>query len=108
MRLQPNLKKSEHEQQIHQVKQNHLSKKKKSKTRTAQRQQPTTTETSGPLQKRLNNTATATPRAVDGEIKDSLAQIGDWRHRDGEIEMRTLGNIKVFQFCLFFFISSLR
>ena len=29
MRLQPNLKKPEHEQQIHQVKQNHLSKKKK-------------------------------------------------------------------------------
>ena len=28
-RLQPNLKKPEHEQQIHQVKQNHLSKKKK-------------------------------------------------------------------------------
>ena len=29
MRLQPNLKKLEHEQQIHQIKQNHLSKKKK-------------------------------------------------------------------------------
>ena len=65
------------------------------------------TETSGPLQKRLSNAATATPRAVDGEIRDSLAQIGDWRHRDGEIGIRTLGNIKVFQFCLFFFISSL-
>ena len=29
------------------------------------------TETSGPLQKRLSNAATATPRAVDGEIRDS-------------------------------------
>ena len=39
-RLQPNLKKPEHEQQIHQVKQNHLSKKK-------QNQNSSTTTTNG-------------------------------------------------------------
>ncbi|KAM4085877.1 hypothetical protein ACJW30_10G060600 [Castanea mollissima] len=100
--LQLHLKKLEHEQHIHQVKQNHLSKKKKKKknqNRAHQRQQPMATgmgfshiKTSSPWPKRLSNAATATPRAVDGENRDSLAQIRDWRRRDRHKMIRISGN----------------
>ena len=57
--------------------------------------------TSGPLQKRLNYAAIATPRAVDGEIGDSLAQIGDWRLRDRHKNFRQHQGISVLSLFLY-------
>ena len=57
--------------------------------------------TSGPLQKRLSNVATATPRAVDGEIGYSLVQIGDWRWRDRHKNLRQHQGVLVLSLFLY-------
>ena len=64
MRLQPNLKKPEHEQQIHQVKQNHLSKKKKK-----QNQNSSTTTTNG--NGNLRSSAKATQQHCNSHTQSS-------------------------------------